>query len=83
LLIQSINYNENPIKIISDTNYKQIFEVPLSFFKAINSFLTIDKIKIADNFINETDYCIIFADNNERFNIRAGEDKIINKKYDK
>jgi hypothetical protein len=79
--VRSIDYNENPIRIVSDTNYKQIFELPIEFFKAINSFLVIDKIRIADNFINETDYCIIFGDNNERFNIRSGETKLLNKEY--
>ena len=86
LSISSIDYMENPIKIISDTNYKMIFEIPIKLFKAIQSYIVIDKIRIADNFINDTDYCIIFGDTNDIYNIKSNNTKILNKtyyKYDK
>jgi hypothetical protein len=86
LLIRTIDYNENPITIISASNYKMIFEIPVQIFKATQSYLVIDKIRIADNFINNTDYCIIFGDTNEMYNIKSNTEKLINKtyyKYDK
>jgi len=81
--VGSVDYNKYPIKIISDTNYKMIFEMPLRIFKAANSYLTLDKFRIADNFINPTDYCIIFGDTNERYNIRSNETKLLGKIYEK
>jgi len=86
LIIKTVDYNENPITIVSDSNYKMIFEMPVQIFKATQSYLVIDKIRIADNFINDTDYCIIFGDTNEIYNIKSNNEKIINKtyyKYDK
>lgn len=83
LLVKCRDYSKNPIEIVSDTNYKMIFEMPLQIFKAIQSYITIDKIKIADNFINDTDYCIIFGDNNDQHNILSGETKLLGKTYDK
>lgn len=77
------DFNKFPIKIIIDTNYKMIFEIPIEIFKATQSYITIDKIRIADNFINPTDYCLIFGDLNERFNIKGNEYVFIGKTYDK
>lgn len=86
LYIKTIDYNKYPINIISDTNYKMIFDIPVEVFKATQSYLVIDKIRIADNFINDTDYCIIFGDNNEIYTVKSNNEKIIKKtyyKYDK
>jgi hypothetical protein len=63
-----------------------IFEMPVQLFKATQSYLSIDKIRVADNFINDTDYCIIFGDTNEIYNIKSNNEKLLNKtyyKYDK
>jgi hypothetical protein len=79
----TVDFNKFPIKIIIDTNYKMIFEIPIEIFKALDANLIIDKIRIADNFINPTDYCLIFGDLNERFNVKGNEYKYIGKLYDK
>jgi hypothetical protein len=86
LLIKTVDYSENPITVISDSNYKMIFEMPVQLFKASQSYLSIDKIRVADNFINDTDYCIIFGDTNEIYNVKSNNEKLLNKiyyKYDK
>lgn len=83
LLVKTMDYSKHPITIVADTNYKMIFEMPIQIFKATQSYLTIDKIRIVDSFINPTDYCIIFGDNNERYNIKTDEYKLLGKTYDK
>jgi len=80
-MIRTVDTLKNPIKIVSDTNYKQIFEIPIEIFKALNSYLIIDKVKIADNFLNLTDYCIFFGDNNEIHTLKSNESKLLNKEY--
>ena len=86
ITIKTIDYRKYPIQIISDTNYKLLFNIPVEIFKSAESYLTINKIKISDNFINDTDYSIIFGDTNEIFNLKSNNEKVLNKtyyKYDK
>jgi hypothetical protein len=49
----------------------------------MESYITIDKIKVVDNYINNNDYFIIFGDYNERYSINGSGEVIINKIIDK
>jgi len=83
---------DNPLKIlvntkkfiiIQDTNYKKMFNIPIDILKGIDAYMTIDKIKVVDNYISSNDYHLTFGTLNERYIINgSGEiqiNKIINK----
>jgi len=79
-----LNFNKANVTIITqDTNYKQILELPITIFKSLDSYITIDKMKVEDNYINNSDYFITFGDYNERYNINGSGEIIINKIIDK
>jgi len=74
-----------PIIITSDTNYKMIFEIPFRVNKVLEAYLVIDKVKVIDDFLHETDYCFMFNDTNERHFVKSNTSKLLNKtfyKYD-
>jgi hypothetical protein len=74
-----------PIIITADTNYKMIFEIPFRVNKVLEAYLVIDKVKVIDDFLHETDYCFMFNDTNERHFVKSNTSKLLNKtfyKYD-
>lgn len=75
------DYSKTPIRIVEDTNYKMLMEVPVIIYKQSESHLVINKIKISDDFLTSCDYCILFGDENDRHIIKSNTTEKLNKTY--
>lgn len=69
--------------IVQDSNYKKWFEIPINILKGIDAYLTIDKIKVVDNYISNNEYHLTFNTLNERYIIKGTGEKIIGKNINK
>ena len=66
-------------QIIQDSNYKLLFSIPIEIFKGIEAYISIDKIKVVDNYTSSNDFNVIFGTFNERYTISGSGELQINK----